>query len=78
MTVFKFPRDGAPAEPPVRVGDSYDWIPSAFLTLIQSGIRPKACMRALRGRVVYVNRAHRYYTVAADCNGYTLRESFKF
>ena len=32
----------------------------------------------LHGVVIYVNAAHRYYVAEAECNGTTLRESFKF
>ena len=31
-----------------------------------------------RGRVVYINEAHRYFTAEADINGNKLRERFKF
>ena len=30
------------------------------------------------GRVVYINKAHRYFTAEADINGKKLREGFKF
>lgn len=56
-----------------EVGDAVSFIPAAF-------IRYRDAETALRlsGRVVYINAAHRFYTVEADCNGYKIRESFIF
>lgn len=55
------------------VGEAVVWILSAFIHFE----RIPAPLR-LSGRVVYVNAAHRYYTVEAPCNGYVIRESFIF
>ena len=30
------------------------------------------------GRITYINRRHRYYTVTFEVDGYPLTESFKF
>lgn len=55
------------------VGDAVVFTPSAFIRFS----RGEAPLR-LNGRVVYVNDAHRYYTVEAPCNGHRIRESFIF
>lgn len=62
-----------PLEPPHRVGDPVAWTPKVFF----DGYFPGA-MKMLRGVVIYVNAAHRYYVAEADCNGTPLREAFKF
>ena len=64
-----------------RVGDRLSFVPSAFSSL--PGTDYDICRRVnaaytLSGVVIYVNAAHRYYTVEAPCFGYVLRESFKF
>ena len=54
-----------------KIGDTINFWPDAFVRLAgQKNI--------MRGRIVYVNRPHRYYTVEAQVFGVTLRESFKF
>lgn len=55
------------------IGDAVVFTPTAFIHFE----RIEAPTR-LSGRVVYVNAAHRYYTVEAPCNGYVIRESFIF
>lgn len=65
-----------------RVGDQVTFVPSAFMTPdkgVDECIRRRIRMAySLSGVVIYVNAAHRYYTVAAPCWGYRLTESFKF
>lgn len=65
-----------------RVGDQLTFIPSAFLTPDKGTAEVfrerKRMAYSLDGVVIYVNAAHRYYTVAAPCWGYRLTESFKF
>lgn len=56
-----------------EIGDPVAWKPYAFM----DGDYPGA-VKELRGRVIAVNEAHRHYTAEAECNGYRLRESFKF
>lgn len=61
----------------MNIGDAYSWIPAAFEGA--SGITGLKTMKTtVHGRVVYINETHRYFTVEAACNGYKLRESFKF
>lgn len=61
----------------MNIGDTYTWASAAFEGL--TGIeRESGKVRSVSGRIVYINEAHRYYTAEAACNGYTLRESFKF
>jgi len=55
------------------VGDPVTWVPSAFVKFAD-----QSAMWAIKGQVIYVNEAHRYYTVEGDCNGVAMRESFKF
>ena len=56
-----------------RVGDAVTFFPSCFTETAdeQYGAR-------LRGKIIYVNEAHRYYTAEALCWGRTIRESFNF
>lgn len=62
-----------------QVGDPLPFIPSAFVRYAQEDSRMvKNVPIKLNGRVVYVNREHRYYVVQAQCNGAVLNEAFKF
>lgn len=38
----------------------------------------KELPRSVTGRICYINRAHRFFQVAYEINGYHLTESFKF
>lgn len=72
------PRTQDPAQgASVRMGESVAWMPSAFADVVRNGFATNAA-RVLHGHVIYINTAHRYYTAEAECNGYRLRESFKF
>lgn len=55
------------------VGDTVSFIPTAFINFRDAG-----SVLMLHGRVIYVNEAHRYFTVEAPCYGYKIRESFIF
>lgn len=55
------------------VGDVVSFIPAAFVNYLDA----ETALR-LSGRVIYVNEAHRYFTVEAPCHGYKIRESFIF
>lgn len=63
-------------EPPYAVGDKVSFSPSCFTQALN------CCYLltnlSLHGQVVYVNKAHRYYTAEAECNGHTIRESYKY
>lgn len=61
----------------MNIGDTYSWIPTSFEGGNGvSGIKGRSI--TLHGRIVYINEEHRYFMVEANCNGYALRESFKF
>ena len=66
------PRDGA-GPCPVALGSTFTWRLRAF----SDGDYPGA-VNTLHGRIIDVNATHRHYTAEAECNGYRLRESFKF
>jgi len=61
----------------INLGDRYRFVPSAFAGEKPESWGKKDYTTEITGRVIYINRANRYFTVAADINGYTLRESFK-
>ena len=56
-----------------QVGDSFPFKPTAFTEHSPPSLNDK-----LNGKIVYVNYAHRYYTAEAECNGWKVRESWKF
>lgn len=56
------------------IGDPMQFRPSAFAAYEGNTAR----RNMLNGRVVYINETHRYYTAEAVCNGYVIRESWKF
>lgn len=61
------------------IGDVLVFRPSAFFTEAERyRLRDVRIPQTLRGTVIYVNEPHRFYTVEAECNGYIIRESFKF
>lgn len=55
-----------------KLGDKVSFFPTAFVHMEAS------VPQMLRGRVIYVNEAHRFYVVEAECNGHNIRESFLF
>ncbi len=66
----------APRSARHKVGDPVLFAPYAFIHPAET--RMQEIVYALDGRVIYVNEAHRYYVAEAACNGYMIRESFKF
>lgn len=59
------------------IGEPFSWKPVAFEG--SNGIMSVTTKETTaHGRVVFINAAHRYFTVEADINGKRLRESFKF
>ncbi len=61
------------------VGEPYSWKPCAYEGIYGAqDLRSARGTDKLNGRVVYVNREHRYFTAEAQIFGYKLRESFKF
>lgn len=63
----------------IQIGAAYSFIPTAFIGE-KAGTLPgkKEIPRRVTGRIVYINAPHRFFTVAYEVNGYTLRESIKF
>ena len=51
----------------MNIGDTYTWTPAAFEGA--SGICNIKRLPRASGRVVYINEAHRYFTVEADIDG---------
>lgn len=58
---------------PKKVGDPIAWRPQVW-----TDTDDPRMLRELRGTVIYVNEAHRYYTAEALVGGRPLRESFRF
>ncbi len=56
----------------LRIGDAYRLVPSAFTE------ERHHTGQAYTGRIVYINRRHRFFTVAFTVNGVELKESIKF
>lgn len=65
--------------PDIRIGAAYSFTPAAFVGE-HTGTLPgkKKLPREVTGRIIYINEAHRYFTVAYEVNGYRLHESIKF
>jgi len=61
---------------PHKVGDKVTFSPVCFTRSVDCCYMP--INLNLQGTVIYVNAAHRYYTVEGECNGYKIRESYKY
>lgn len=63
-----------------NVGDSVRFSPSAFIKPDDEGddLYSGQLPYQLDGRIVYVNREHRYYIAEALLFGHKLRETFKY
>lgn len=57
----------------IKLGAKVTFIPEAFTRIENADIPVK-----ITGRIVYINREHRYFRVKAKVNGYALHECFKF
>lgn len=57
----------------VTLGAKVTFIPEAFTRIENTDIPVE-----IIGRIVYINRDHRYFRVEAEVNGYLLHECFKF
>lgn len=57
-----------------RVGDPVAFKPAAFTDYEDLPGIPVV----LRGKVIYVNEAHGFYTAEGEVYGYRLRESYRF
>lgn len=60
------------------VGDTITFVPYAFDRNARMIPRGAVAPYTLRGVVIAVNAAHRHYTVEGLCNGYIIRESYRF
>lgn len=58
----------------IRVGDTVSIKPSLYISKDGQSFVDKH----VRGKVTYVNRRHRYFTVEYQLTGGRIRESFKF
>lgn len=58
----------------VFVGDTVSIKPSIYVSKDGQSFVDKR----IRGKIVYVNRRHRYFTVEYQLTGGRIRESFKF
>ena len=61
------------------IGQPIAWTPCAYCNL--DGKEDPKSTRArtkVRGKIVRINHAHRFFLVEAQVFGYILRESFKF
>ena len=63
----------------MQVGDKITFIPSAF-EVEKSGKPPDRWQKPLQvvGRVIFIHPQRRYFTVEAEVNGRTIRESLYF
>lgn len=57
----------------IKLGAKVTFIPDAFTRIENADIPVE-----ITGRIVYINREHRYFRVEAEVNGYLLHECFKF
>lgn len=64
----------------LHIGDPYRFVPSAFIgeTSGRDLQGERETPRAVTGRIVYINRPHRFFDVAFTVHGVELRESIKF
>ncbi|MBE5054763.1 hypothetical protein INF37_01925 [Pseudoflavonifractor sp. DSM 107456] len=63
----------------MHLGEKYRFTPHAFTGEVGKTKGPMPCIpRMVTGRIVYINEAHRYFTVEASVDWATIRESFKF
>lgn len=62
----------------VKLGAKITFKPSGFSdqTSVKDPATGKPCSREVTGKVVYVHPQGRYYTVEAELDGRTIRESF--
>lgn len=64
----------------IQLGASYSFVPEAFID-IHTPSRPskqKEIPQKVTGRVICINRAHRFFVAAFEVNGCALSDSFKF
>lgn len=63
---------------PVAVGEEISFVPAAFSFGNNMTIAGERMSKPVKGRVVYINRRHRYFTAEYKAGEKKLKESFKF
>lgn len=63
---------------PVAIGETVSFTPAAFFFGNNMTIKGEAMSKPVKGRVVYINRRHRYFTAEYAAGDQMLKESFKF
>lgn len=63
---------------PVAIGETVSFTPAAFSFGNNMSIRGERMAKPVKGRVVYINRRHRYFTAEYKAGDQMLKESFKF
>lgn len=63
----------------IRIGGPYHFVPAAF-TGEKAGMTlgREELPRQVQATVTFIHREHRFFLVAFEVNGYTLRECIKF
>lgn len=61
-----------------EIGMPYRFEPTADAAVYKLDCRDEKRRLQVTGRIVYINRAHRFFTAEYELNGYRLKESFKF
>lgn len=63
---------------PVAIGETISFTPAAFSFGNNMTIKGERMAKPVKGRVVYINRRHRYFTAEYKAGEKMLTESFKF
>lgn len=63
---------------PVAIGETVSFTPAAFSFGNNLTIGGERMSKPVKGRVVYINRRHRYFTAEYKAGEKMLKESFKF
>ena len=63
---------------PVAIGETVFFTPAAFSFGNNMTIKGEAMSKPVKGRVVYINRRHRYFTAEYKAGEKMLKESLKF
>lgn len=63
---------------PVAIGETVSFTPAAFSFGNNMSIRGERMAKPVKGRVVYINHRHRYFTAEYEAGDQKIQESFKF
>ena len=62
----------------MQIGDKITFRPTAFFDAAHGWrVGTDDVPLYVTGRVIYINEAHRVYTVEGECHGHVIRESYK-